>query len=376
MGNKRHSIEGEERIHKKHRHEHTAVRYVTSGERADTEILQASPESPPPEQPGTLPSNSVSNAKVEPQNNDPGEAANNLGKALNFPSHQHAHPLDSSSDRPYNGHPSTLPSLPLISDATAKVAFTHPGAAIGKSVAHSYDRLELLGDAYIEVIATRLIFPRFPHLPAGRLSQLRESLVKNETLAEYAIAYGFDKRAILPPNFRNQTAGKIWTKTIGDIFEAYVAGIIVDDPEQGFQRAEKWLCTLWENKLTRQPAGETQVVDMDMKMMLAKKINGKGIKPEYRVEDTKEIRKEGKLVYQIGIYFTGWGWENQFLGRGKGLSQKEAGAMAAKEALDNRVVEQISAVKKVFDEKVKAERAALEAKEAQIGEIGIKQDSS
>ena len=142
-----------------------------------------------------------------------------LSKALNFPvSHQPSsdrstqhHPFSKPAKAavtfsPYDGRPSTLPPLPRILEKTFEsAAFTHPGSLscdTASKVNISYDRLEFLGDAYIELMATRVIFPRFPNLTAGRLSQQREMLVKNETLAEYALAYRFDEKAKLPSNYK------------------------------------------------------------------------------------------------------------------------------------------------------------------------------
>lgn len=146
--------------------------------------------------------------------------------------------------------PNALPRLPpILSSALETAAFTH--ASLSNANTISYERLEFLGDAYIELIATRLIYPAFPTLTAGRMSQKRELLVKNETLAEYALAYGFDKRAKLPRDFwgLGPGRGKLWTKTMGDIFEAYVAAVVLDDPKGGFETVETWLQALWRDKL-------------------------------------------------------------------------------------------------------------------------------
>lgn len=97
-----------------------------------------------------------------------------------------------------------LPAIPPITPALGKAVFTHQGMApVHSSHSHTpqtqpqemtYDRLEFLGDAYIEVVATRLIWGSYASLPAGRMSQIRELLVKNDTLHEYAVQYAFDKR--------------------------------------------------------------------------------------------------------------------------------------------------------------------------------------
>ncbi|MCJ1454514.1 hypothetical protein MMC28_004867 [Mycoblastus sanguinarius] len=297
-----------------------------------------------------------------------------LVKALNFPpinppsgtpataQQQTQSQKDSPKDRPYNGHSSTLPPLPPVRDPSlSNAAFTHPGVInihTNSKVDLSYDRLEFLGDAYIELIATRMVYPRFPNLPPGRLSQQRELLVKNETLADYSLAYGFDKKLKLPPSFEAQnTRSKIWTKTLGDVFEAYVAAVIMSDPENGFQIAEAWLTALWESKLSVQKSVDTKLADANAKQQLGQRIMGKGIKLNYKDEaPPDEYRKEGKLVFHIGVYLTGWGWENQHLGSGKGLSKQEAGAHAAVEALANPLTARVMGVKRDFDAKVWLER--------------------
>ena len=295
-----------------------------------------------------------------------------LGKALNFPVlHQSSSGVSTQHRRlsrfpPYTGHPSTLPPLPPVLDkALESVAFTHSGTLhcnTTSKVNLSYDRLEFLGDAYIELMATRVIFPRFPRLAAGRLSQQREMLVKNETLAEYALAYGFDEKAKL--------------KTLGDIFEAFVAAVIISDPEQGFQVAEAWLSALWESKLGSQKCEDTEMVDLDAKQQLWNKLGGTDIRIESRDEGPPvEIRREGKLIFQIGIYLTGWGWEDQHLGSGKGPNKRVAGQKAAANAMVNPLTAQVASVKRDYDARVALERSvqdkAREGEEEGQGEGGV-----
>ena len=265
------------------------------------------------------------------------------------------------STPPYNGHVSTLPPLPLISDELTALVFTHQTFYQGSVESKKgNDRLEFLGDAYIEVIATRLLYTLFPQLPAGRLSQRREQCVKNETLEQYATAYGFPEKVRLPPEVMSNQ--KLWTKTMGDIFEAYVAAVILSDPNHGFQNAEAWLTTLWKYELSRASKIETQVVDPNAKGELAKTLGGRGVKLEYKDEEAPEaIKKEGKIVYHVGVYLTGWNWTKQRLGKGEGFSKQEAGAMAAELALKDSVTQKASHVKKEYDAMVAAAREKGEA---------------
>lgn len=253
---------------------------------------------------------------------------------------------------------SKLPQLPSVKNASlADLPFKHPGSLQSRentSANASYERLEFLGDAYIEVIATRLIYSSFEHLPAGRMSQVREALVKNETLAEYAVEYGFDKKARLPSS--HQGPGKLRTKTLGDIFEAYVAAIILADLKDGFQTVEDWLTYLWTPKLLQMNIAPPP--NVNAKQDLARKIMGKGIKVSYVDEGKPEmVKNEGKAYFQVGVYLTGWGWSNQHLGSGRGLSKPEAGTQAATAALANTpLIDEIATIKQEYDRQVREQR--------------------
>lgn len=156
----------------------------------------------------------------------------------------------------------TLPPLPPIKPQYQKTAFCHKSLyTTSRELATSdltYERLEFLGDAYIELFASRLIYESYSHLPAGRMSQVRELLVKNETLAELSRRYGFDQQiavgaeiAELVRDSRGR-GNKGYNKIVGDVFEAYVAAVVLSDFDgKGFERAEGWCRDLWEAKLER-----------------------------------------------------------------------------------------------------------------------------
>ncbi|KAK2755652.1 hypothetical protein FQN54_005801 [Arachnomyces sp. PD_36] len=284
------------------------------------------------------------------QSNDEGKtqpSVNPVGSYPHFPS-----PLEPSLPaRKTVG--TELPELPRISDLTLERAvFTHQGVArpaLAVTEEISYDRLEVLGDAYIEVIATRLIWHHFEYLPPGRISQLRELLVKNETLAEYSTWYEFDRRLAVPSDHRDQP--KRWIKTKGDVFEAYVAAVILSNPIDGFQRVEAWLGELWLPKLKEaQPNTRTSHNKQD----LAKKIMAKGIKIEY-IEERPSVPLSGGLSnFYVGVYLTGWGWVKKHLGSGEGHSKADAGNDAALQALkNNEMIEEIGQIRKSYLEKNK-----------------------
>ena len=280
--------------------------------------------------------------------------------------------------------PTTLPTLPAIKSPDLEAAtFTHSGVTSNPSTL-SYERLEWVGDAYLYLISTLLIFSTFTsHLP-GRCAQIRELLVKNETLASYARRYGFEKRARLPPEFldnnhkgyRPKEVEKI--KVMGDIFEAYVAAVVLSDPEQGVDRVSSWLKSLWAQTISNQikdqdrlnekakaiPNGDVNA-NLNPKEMLLRKIGAKGVKITYRDAGPEEKDSvTGFPLFTVGVYLDGWGGHEKQLGIGKALGKKEAGMRAAEMALANeKLMTLYGEMKRVHDEKLKAdkERVALEA---------------
>ena len=288
--------------------------------------------------------------------------------------------------------PSSLPPLPQIKDPTLTTApFTHRSALSAYNRATqpvadiTYERLEFLGDAYIELIASRLLFSRFGHLTSGQQSQLRELLVKNETLAEYSRLYGFEGR-VSAGNMEIMHAeskvkgNKGFNKVLGDVFEAYVAAVILSDCEEGFAVAERWLTALWAPKLGEAVRGDVsyralvhsedadplEVYDPAAKAELQKRlVADKETRLEYETfRDSVELKGDqlGQNRHFIALYLTGYGYERKLLGKGEGKNKVEAGNWAAIQAMfgeSKRVVEECEA--KLLA--IKVERKKEKAKE-------------
>ncbi|KAL8644146.1 MAG: hypothetical protein Q9210_007402 [Variospora velana] len=282
-------------------------------------------------------------------------------------------PSDNKTDRPRtddsNHHAKELPALPVIQDMSiAEAPFIHQGvlkaAASGpRGRSLNYERLEFLGDAYLELIASRVILPRFPQFDPGKLSQTRQLLVCNETLADFSHRYDFHKRAHLPVDIRRKqdVRDKAWIKVMGDIFEAYVAALIISDPENGFTTAEKWLAELWAPLL--QTGINVEVADTSAKELLSTKIMTTGTRIRYHDAGPPEKSKtiKGQSIFHVKIYYTGLGFEEVCIGGGKGSNKAEAGHNAARNAMHNTHLKSIMAMKKEFDSKSKAEKEELMA---------------
>lgn len=295
--------------------------------------------------------------------------------------------------------PRGLPTLPDIKPGPMQTApFKHKSVGTYNRSSSAgditYERLEFIGDAYIELIASRLIFDRYPSLTAGRQSQVRELLVKNETLAEYSRAYGFESRLDIAAKERmladvsqKHPGNKGFNKVMGDVFEAYVAAVIMSDVEHGFAVAEVWLTALWAPKLienepstngglmTSTSADPLSTYNPEAKAQLQKRVLASAdVKLEYdRYQKSIELKgdKLGQNQHFIAVYLTGYGYERKELGKGEGRNKVEAGNWAAQRAMHGEskaIVDECEAKmlerrKKRDEERAKADPEKLEVKQ-------------
>ncbi|CAG8980615.1 hypothetical protein HYALB_00013157 [Hymenoscyphus albidus] len=284
--------------------------------------------------------------------------------------------------------PKDMPPLPPILNKTLETAcFTHTNAGGGKVTDLNYERLEWVGDTYLELTATLLIAQTFPAFSPGKSSQLRERLVRNSQLSQYARFYEFDKRANLGPNFVAKADDMM--KISADIFEAYVAAVILSDPENGISMAVEWLKGVWGRTISQEIAKEErkdfryrnpmwhlpgdvkeavettqeQAAPMALKDQLQKALGAKGIKIYY--EDIGQAYRDRKTklpVFTVGVFLDGWGEKGKQLGYGSAGGKKEAGAKAAQMVLKNKKLMAVYLEKKrLFHEQMELEREALEA---------------
>ncbi|CAL3966894.1 hypothetical protein PZA11_003363 [Diplocarpon coronariae] len=290
--------------------------------------------------------------------------------------------------------PTTLPPLPKVFDPTLEEsAFIHLGCGSGKPTDLNYERLEWVGDIYLELVATLLISQTFPNMGPGKASQLRERLVKNITLADLSRQYRFDERLRMPvPKFKPGPL-EDKTKILGDIFEAYVAAVILSDPVTGFSRAAEWLKGLWgmliikdiiqeernglklESPLwklrgavdSREEASlsDMTVIPLNPKEHFQKLLGIKGVRIAYKDAGPEKKDPISKMpVFTVGLYLTGLGEKEKMLGIGKAGSKKEAGFKAAEAAMANKkMMKHYLDKRKLIETQRQLEKDALVAQE-------------
>ncbi|KAI5787126.1 ribonuclease III domain-containing protein [Geopyxis carbonaria] len=233
--------------------------------------------------------------------------------------------ISSSSINAQNSVPSSKwpPMIPFINNPEIRQqAFTHRSFILGENASmpgvenQHYERLEYLGDAYLQSIASHILYTRFPTQREGALSSMRQELVCNKTLMEYAALYNL-------ANYLREGKNQQITqqKTIADCFEAYIGGLVIDRGElEGVRVISAWLKDLFEPKLVdmERRHGAVQPIDKMARQTLATICGGNSSKIEYEWTDGAGGNKGG---FWITVKLTGWGFQKRVLGKGWGPSK-------------------------------------------------------
>src|SRR5699024_1932324 len=91
----------------------------------------------------------------------------------------------------------------------------------------SYERLEFLGDAVLDLIVSEIIFDQFPDENEGFLTKLRAKLVKGDALAVYSRKLNLGQLIIVGKRARGQ--GVEFSKSaLADVFESLVGALYID----------------------------------------------------------------------------------------------------------------------------------------------------
>jgi ribonuclease-3 len=116
-------------------------------------------------------------------------------------------------------------------------ALTHPTALPPEYRALSYERLEYLGDAVLELCTRQLLMERAPDADEGVLTNQGQFLVSGSTVNKYGAWMGLDKWVLCNVySMRDGLRGS--PHILGDSFEALLAAVYVD---RGLEAARKLL---------------------------------------------------------------------------------------------------------------------------------------
>lgn len=199
-----------------------------------------------------------------------------------------------------------------------KTALTHSTYA-NENPAHgaSYERLEFLGDAVLELLASALLFDWMPKASEGDLSRRRARVVRRETLAALAKELGLDPYIRLGRG-QHRLDGSAGPRILADVFEAVLGAVYLDG---GYTAAHdcfaNWVQKGIEHTEERQ----------DHKTQLQELCHQRGLaSPSYRVVDIRGPDHDRIYICEVDVEGVVWG-------SGEGSSKKIAEQQCAQEAM-------------------------------------------
>lgn len=240
--------------------------------------------------------------------------------------------------------PTWPPKLPEIKNSAIRArVFIHKSMINDKLYLSESDmikahneRLEFLGDSILNTTITMILYNRFPHFSEGQLSQLRMKLISNERLKKWSFMYRFNEK--LKTNLDNKPENVEFQlgkqKLFADVFEAYIGGLIEDDPKSNLRRVRKWLSKLADPVIEEVMKKEialapTDEVDVNAKKTLYSLIGYAALNLHYKPVK-KPTSDDPNAIVECRVK------DGTVLGVGKGKNIKIAGMRAAQDVLRNK----------------------------------------
>ena len=193
----------------------------------------------------------------------------------------------------------------------------------GLDANQSYERLEFLGDAILELTISDQLYRQFPDADEGQLTKGRTSLVRGEVLAQVARRLGLGDRLLVGRGVE-ASGGRNQDSVLAAVLEAIVAAIYLD---QGMEAAREFIAKHMAPELSEIAQGGPP--PENPKSRLQEFLQGQGHStPQYR-----HIHREGpdhNPVFTVEAIV-----DDEVIGTGRGGKKSEAEQAAAAAALQS-----------------------------------------
>jgi ribonuclease-3 len=192
------------------------------------------------------------------------------------------------------------------------LALTHRSASKSNN-----ERLEYLGDSFLNFAVARRLFDRRPHDTEGDLSRARAALVKEPTLAAIGQRLGVDAQLTLGPG-ELRSGGAQRAALLADAVEALVGAVLLDG---GAAAAEAVVDLMFAGELESLPDAATL---KDPKTRLQEWLQGRGLPlPSYAVTAVQGRDHAQTFVVECEVR------EHNAVTTGQGQSRRRAEQEAA-----------------------------------------------
>jgi ribonuclease III len=213
----------------------------------------------------------------------------------------------------------------LTHSSARKVSYDdHDSKIAGRTVRSGgtwNERMEFLGDSVLSVVISTALFFRKEHFKEGELSRIRAALVNEVFLASLARRLQLGERIKLGHGERKAGLDD-QDSILADALEAVIAAVYLDG---GFAAAQRVVEGLFADQLR----GDVhQLVAHDYKTELQELIQAAyKDRPDYSL--VSQSQEQAGRIFTVSVGFRG-----VELGRGSGLSKKNASQEAARMALE------------------------------------------
>jgi ribonuclease-3 len=197
------------------------------------------------------------------------------------------------------------------------LALLHRSHAAEIGTDRSYERLEFLGDAVLQLAVTDYLYEYYPDMAEGEMAKVRAAVVDAPTLASLARSFSVGT-ALRLGRGEEMTGGRDKDSLLADVVEALLGAVYLDS---GFDTARQLVLSHWRPLIDSRAASPGR---RDYKTRLQERLAATGKRPKYVVSERgPEHAKEFSAVV----------WQDDVkLGEGTGTSKKRAEQAAARDA--------------------------------------------
>ncbi len=202
-------------------------------------------------------------------------------------------------------------------------ALTHPSTDSKPQTRRTYERLEFLGDAILQLAVTQYLYHHMPKSPEGELTQLRARTVSRANLGKYGFILGLNEFIILGKG-EEKAGGRNKNSIVANTFESVFGAMSLDSD---FETAKGVALNILHDALTFaaqqpkeiNPKGELQAVLQNIFPEA----------PTYQTEEKGE--RESPTRFEARVL-----WRSLEIGYGVGASKRKAEVAAALNALHEK----------------------------------------
>lgn len=205
-----------------------------------------------------------------------------------------------------------------------ETAFTHTSYANEHrllKISHN-ERLEFLGDAVLQLMISKYLYQKYPNKPEGEMSKLRSTFVREESLAGFSRACGFDRFLRLGKG-EEKSGGRNRDTILGDAFEAFLGALLLD---KGEKTVEEFIHQVMIPRL--EEGNFERVTDYKTALQEILQVNGEIVISYQVVAETGPAHDK---TFEVEVSA-----DQRVIGRGRGRSKKLAEQAAAKNAVEAR----------------------------------------